>query len=86
MEEAEKIAAFLHLDIYTFTERYTELRACRSGLSLTSHPDHRCIFLQDDRTCQIQPVKPAQCEAYPFGWHEPQLTRHCPAWQAMQKE
>ena len=85
-KEADAIAEFLHLDIFTFTEKYTELRLCRTGLSLISRPDNRCIFLQEDNTCQIQPVKPAQCQAFPFGWNEPQLLEKCHAWKAMHEE
>jgi len=77
--EAEAIAAFLGLDVYAFTERYTALTFNRRDLSLIEGEEGRCIFLQDDNTCRIQPVKPAQCKGFPFLWRSKQLERACPA-------
>ena len=77
--EAEAIAAFLGLDVYAFTERYTVLTWNRSVLSLTEQEDGRCVFLQDDNSCRIQAVKPAQCRGFPFLWRTKALERHCAA-------
>lgn len=77
--EAEAIAAFLGLDVYAFTERYTALTFNRRDLSLIEGEEGRCIFLQDDNTCRIQPVKPEQCKGFPFLWRSKQLERACPA-------
>lgn len=75
--EAEAIAAFLGMDVYAFTSRYTTLTFNRRTLSLTERGDGRCVFLGDDNTCRIQPVKPAQCKGFPFLWSTPALERAC---------
>lgn len=80
--EAEAIAAFLGLDVYAFTERYTRLTFNRKDLSLTEQEDGSCVFLQDDNSCRIQPVKPAQCKGFPFLWLSARLKRECAALQA----
>jgi hypothetical protein len=77
--EPEAIAGFLGLDLYAFTERYTTLTFNRKDLSLTEQEDGRCVFLQEDNTCRIQPVKPAQCRGFPFLWRSKALDKACPA-------
>ncbi len=77
--EPEAIAAFLGLDVYTFTSLYTTLTLNRKDLSLTETGDGRCVFLQEDNTCRIQPVKPAQCRGFPFLWRSKRLEAECAA-------
>ncbi len=77
--EPEVIAAFLGLDVYAFTERYTTLTFNRRNLSLVEQEDGRCVFLLDDNTCRIQPVKPTQCKNFPFLWCSPRLQKTCAA-------
>lgn len=77
--ETEAIAAFLGMDLYAFTEAYTTLTYNRKDLSLIEGEDGRCIFLQDDNTCRIQSVKPAQCQGFPFLWRSPRIERECAA-------
>ncbi|MCL1921380.1 MAG: YkgJ family cysteine cluster protein [Kiritimatiellaeota bacterium] len=77
--EAEAIAAFLGLDVYAFTERYTTLTFNRKDLSLSEQENGSCIFLQPDNTCRIQPVKPLQCQGFPRRWKTPRLRQTCPA-------
>lgn len=81
--EVERIAAFLKMDLFDFTEQYTVLLPGRGGLSLRSKDDESCIFLQADNSCRIQSVKPGQCRDFPFGWREERILRHCPAWSAL---
>jgi Fe-S-cluster containining protein len=76
--EAENIATFLGQDIYAFTEQYTIFTGNRNNLSLIERPDGGCIFIQNDNTCRIQSVKPAQCKGFPFQWKSKQLTAICP--------
>jgi Fe-S-cluster containining protein len=76
--EAETIASFLGLDIYAFTAQYAAITVNRNNLSLIERPDGGCIFIQDDNTCRIQPVKPAQCKGFPFQWKSKQLKAICP--------
>ena len=77
--EPEAIAAFLGMDVYAFTERFTTLTFNRRDLSLVEGAEGRCVFLQDDSTCRIQPVKPAQCKGFPFTWRSRTLEQCCPA-------
>jgi len=83
--ESESIAAFLGLDVYTFTERYTTLTWNRRDLSLIEKEDGGCVFLQDDNTCRIQSVKPAQCKGFPFLWRSPRLEKECAALRAAKR-
>ncbi|MCL2104956.1 MAG: YkgJ family cysteine cluster protein, partial [Kiritimatiellaeota bacterium] len=53
--EVETIAAFLGMDVYAFTERYTKFMLNRRGLSLTEQENGHCIFLQADNICRVQP-------------------------------
>lgn len=76
-DEVERIANFLGLDIYEFTSKYAILLSGRRGLSLASRSDDRCIFLRDDNTCEINPVKPRQCREFPGQWTEPELLKVC---------
>jgi Fe-S-cluster containining protein len=80
--EAEAIATFLGVDVYAFTEQYTRLTLNRCDLSLTEQEDGRCIFLQVDNACRIQPVKPAQCRGFPFLWRSKRLENQCAALKA----
>ena len=82
--EADTIAAFLELDVYEFTSLYTHLSWDRKELSLTEQEDGSCIFVQEDNTCRIQPVKPRQCRDFPFTWCSDLLRRECPALASMQ--
>lgn len=78
-DEVEKIAAFLGLDVYTFTARYTTLTYNRCDLTLIERADGGCIFLEPDNSCRIQSVKPQQCIGFPFAWKSKQLLEKCPA-------
>ncbi len=77
--EAEAIAAFMGMDVYAFTEDYTRLTLNRSILSLSEKDNGSCIFLQEDNTCRIQPLKPAQCKGFPFLWRSKRLEKECAA-------
>ena len=66
-DEADKIAAFLDMDIYEFIDAYTILTQDRQSLSLIDKKDGECIFL-DNGGCRIHPVKPGQCLGFPHQW------------------
>jgi len=84
--ETEVIAAFLGMDVYAFTEAYTRLTYNRRDLSLTEQENGWCIFLLEDNTCRIQPVKPEQCKGFPFLWRSPALERNCAALKQVRTE
>jgi Fe-S-cluster containining protein len=67
--EVDKIASFLGIEISEFTNIYTRLTENRTGLSLIEKPDNSCIFLAGDNKCMINPVKPEQCQRFPFSWN-----------------
>jgi uncharacterized protein len=78
-DEVERIAAFLQLGVAEFTERYTRLRANRTGLSLIDKGDsHECIML-DGADCRLQSVKPRQCRGFPNTWNFPGWEKLCEA-------
>jgi Fe-S-cluster containining protein len=78
--EVEAIAAWLGLAAAAFTETYARLRPDRRGLSLREHPDGACVFLETNPpACRIQPVKPAQCRAFPHTWRYAPDDPTCPA-------
>ena len=75
--DVEAIAALLELDIHTFTARYTQLGADRSGLMLTEQSDGACVFLTAGNACRIQAAKPEQCRGYPQIWRHAVLDACC---------
>ncbi len=79
-DDVQRIAAFLKMDVETFTERYTRLDPQRSGLSLNEKEDESCVFLDQQGKCLIQPVKPSQCAAFPYGWRYSQMEAVCEGW------
>jgi Fe-S-cluster containining protein len=83
--EAERIAEFLGMDIYDFTQEYTILVNGRRNLSLTEQENGRCIFLMDDNTCRIQSVKPSQCIGFPHLWRNKELEKGCEGFKAFRE-
>ncbi|MFO7937233.1 MAG: YkgJ family cysteine cluster protein [Kiritimatiellia bacterium] len=84
--EAEKIAAFLEMNVYDFTREYTVLTNGRRDLTLVEHGDGRCIFLQDDNTCRIHSVKPSQCIGFPRSWTSRELEKGCEGFRILRAE
>lgn len=82
-EDAEKIAAFLNLDIYQFTAQYTEFVIGRQQLTLIEQKNGRCIFLDDDNLCIIQAVKPVQCTSFPYKWRNKEVEKNCAGFAAL---
>ena len=77
-DETAALAAFLGLDVLTFTERYTFLTEDRRNLSLIEADDGACIFLTPQNGCLINAVKPEQCRRFPWGWSFPGVEDFCP--------
>lgn len=78
VEDIARIAKFLGLSESEFIQSHTRLRQYRDGLALVDKPNGECIFLQG-RDCQIQAVKPAQCEGFPNTWNFPGWREVCEA-------
>ncbi|HEX4086649.1 MAG TPA: YkgJ family cysteine cluster protein [Chthoniobacteraceae bacterium] len=77
-EDITAIAAELRMSEWNFIQQYTRLRPDRRGLALNEQPDGACVFL-DGKDCAIQPVKPAQCKAFPNSWNFPGWREVCEA-------
>ena len=41
-----------------------------------------CIFLSEDNSCRINPVKPQQCRDFPMGWRADNILDFCQGWRA----
>ena len=74
-EEAEKIAAFVKLDVYEFTKRYCEVLD-RHWLTLKKDTGETCIFLTETG-CSVHPAKPAQCKDFPVKWRTVKSLEYC---------
>ena len=77
-DEIKAIAQFIDLPVQDFIDRYTRLRANRTGLSLIEKPNGECIFL-DGLSCSINSVKPDQCRDFPNKWNFPGWRERCEA-------
>ncbi len=85
--EAERIAAYLKMTLYDFTDQYCEV-IDRRRLVLKKLPDEICVFLapfqssNDDKPfeeggCRIHAVKPEQCRDFPYRWHTSESFEYC---------
>jgi Fe-S-cluster containining protein len=75
--EAERIRGYLGLSSGWFRRRYL-VKTADGDPVLSYRDDGRCVFLQNDNSCRIYPVRPLQCKTYPF-W--PEVSRSKTAWQ-----
>ncbi|MDR0933308.1 MAG: YkgJ family cysteine cluster protein [Victivallales bacterium] len=73
----DAIADFLAMKVEEFIDQFTELMPDRQGLTLAEKPDGSCIFLTNENTCQINPVKPRQCGDFPQRWNFPGWEKEC---------
>jgi uncharacterized protein len=67
-EEMAKMAQFLKLTIAYFKQLYVRRIGQRHALVELKSQNHSCVFYQN-KLCQVYPVRPLQCKAYPF-WEE----------------
>jgi uncharacterized protein len=78
-KETAQIAEYLGLSEGDFITQYTRLNANRTGLSIIDKPNGECLFLKGHNTCEIQPVKPQQCQGFPNQWRFPGWREVCEA-------
>lgn len=78
-EEVTQIAAYLGMSEERFVHECTRLNANRTGLSIIDKPNGECLFLEGLNVCQIQPVKPVQCQGFPNEWRFPGWRDVCEA-------
>lgn len=66
----QKISEFLKMDSEDFVTRYYEDIIYRKNGKIFIRPDQTrrkpCPFLGEDKNCQIYPVRPNGCKAYPI--------------------
>lgn len=67
MNEISAIADHLQITREEFTRTY--VRAVDGRLSLIERTNFDCVFWSRDEGCTIYPVRPAQCQTWPF-WPE----------------
>ena len=61
-EKAAEVADYLALPFSAFKTKY--LYPFRDGFSIREDSDGRCLFYRDG--CLIYPVRPLQCQTFPF--------------------
>ena len=67
-DDVDAISEYLGMSVYDFTKSYTRLIKNRQQLTLIERADGACVFLQKDRTCLVNDVKPMQCRNFPHKW------------------
>lgn len=76
--EVDAIAQYLKIPLEEFLRDHTRLTQDRSSLSLLEKADGSCCYYDDAaHSCRIQPVKPAQCRAFPYNWNFPGWEKLC---------
>lgn len=85
-EEIKAIAAFLEMEESLFIKEYTCLAPDRKSLSLLEKEDGSCLYLDDEKGCLIQEVKPLQCREFPYKWKFPGWEKECAGGRALLNE
>lgn len=86
IEEIEPLANHLGMATPEFINTYTTLAPDRRGLILKEHPDESCIMLDANGRCRVNPVKPIQCQTFPFMWTNSDSATTCPGLAALNNE
>ncbi len=73
--ETEKIAGFLNLDVYRFSDEFCDLQD-RRKLVLKKNSEESCIFLTSEG-CSIHLTKPKQCRDFPVTWRTAKSLDYC---------
>jgi len=73
--EADRLAAYLDMDVYVFTDQYAEVLDRRQLVLKKKHKEE-CVFLSEDG-CLVHQVKPSQCREFPFSWRTPRSYEYC---------
>lgn len=80
-QELEVIAAHLGITGSWFRRHYTEPLA-RHYYSIRFSADGNCMLLDEQGQCRVYPVRPVQCQTYPY-W--PEILHSEKTWRAEQK-
>jgi Fe-S-cluster containining protein len=69
-EETVIIAEFLNISVPEFTDKFTDITEDRRNLTLIEKEDGSCIFFNPSPpSCDINKVKPKQCQNFPIKWN-----------------
>lgn len=69
--ELANLAEFLEQTVEQVKTRYT--RVVSRHRSLIEKPNGDCIFFEKEKGCTVYPVRPRQCQTWPF-WHSNVIT------------
>ena len=64
--EEEKIASFLGISRHDFQRKYTKLMGERKRVLREVGKEWDCVFLENKKKCRIYPVRPRQCQTFPW--------------------
>ncbi|MFP4168310.1 MAG: YkgJ family cysteine cluster protein [Desulfonatronovibrionaceae bacterium] len=64
LHEQQRMADYLGLSVQDFFSRYLEIR--NRKYCIKTREDGYCIFFREGKGCDIHPVKPDVCRAWPF--------------------
>ncbi|MFH1800278.1 MAG: YkgJ family cysteine cluster protein [Candidatus Omnitrophota bacterium] len=73
--DAERLAAYLEMDIYQFTEAQCLLMD-RQHLALKKRPNETCLF-EGANGCTVYAARPAQCRDFPLSWQTERSQHYC---------
>jgi len=73
--EADRLAAWLGMDVYSFTGTYC-LLLDRQHLVFKKNLDETCIFLTSEG-CKIYAARPVQCRDFPLSWKTEKSLDYC---------
>ncbi len=86
-QEIKAIAEFLGIPEQEFIYAHTVLTPDRRSLSLMEKADGSCVYYEEEtKSCQINPVKPHQCAAFPREWNFPGWETLCEGGKKQRKE
>lgn len=74
-EDVERLAGYLSMDVYDFTDRYC-LLTDRIHLSLKKKSDETCLFLES-KGCSVYSARPQQCRDFPIKWKTEKSLSYC---------
>ena len=65
--EIRAMAEDLDISPYDFTQKHTQIRASRNGLTLKQDEKGSCVLLENN-SCSVHSSKPQQCKDFPNKW------------------
>ena len=79
-----QISEFLDLSREAFLDTFAQFDRPTQTWHLIDQSDDlkSCIFLAEDNSCRINPVKPQQCRDFPTRWRPDNIIDFCEGWRA----